>query len=189
MSLNNRTQEQTVELWLVRHGESVANSQGKISGWHDVELSPRGRAMAEALRPLLAPETFDSFVASDLIRAQETARLAYGEPAVDRRIKELDFGDLEGKRWDDLTESTRNEILAFSEDCAPGGESISVFERRIFDYLEGLTPGRHLLFVHGGVIRLVLRQMGYDRFVPPTSVAVVDWTHRALLELKLGPTS
>jgi probable phosphoglycerate mutase len=158
-----------VILWLVRHGETVANAQGKISGWHDVDLSPRGRAMAEALRPLLTVEDFDTVVASDLKRARDTARLAYGEPEVDRRLKELDFGSLEGQCWTEIPEPLRDAVLAFSEHCAPGGELISRFQSRVFEYIEELSPGRHLLFVHGGVIRLILRQVGADQFVPPTS--------------------
>lgn len=181
------TQEQYVELWLIRHGETVWNALGKISGWYDVELSSRGRSMAEALRPILEPERFDTVVASDLRRAIETARLAYSTPAVDARLRELDFGSLEGLVWGEIAQDRQDEVLAFSEHCAPGGEPISVFEARVFDYLRGLAPGRHLLFVHGGVIRLVLRQVGADRFVPPTTVAIVNWSDKRLLDLKLGP--
>lgn len=179
--------EERVELWLVRHGETTSNAAGMISGWKDVHLSEKGRAMAEALRPILKDECFDTVVASDLTRAQDTARLAHSEPAIDGRLRELDFGKLEGMNWETMPPDLQREILAFSEECAPGGELISVFEARVFDYLASLPAGRHLLFVHGGVIRIVLRQVGADQFVPPTSVAVVDWSTRSLIDLRLAP--
>ena len=180
-------QNSTVELWLIRHGETVWNALGKISGWHDVELSARGEAMAQALRPLLQNQVFATVIASDLRRAQDTAKIAYGEPVTDRRLREINFGSLEGQIWSEISPAAQDEVLAFSEHCSPGGELISQFEARIFEYLATLEPGRHLLFVHGGVIRVVLRQVGADQFVPPTSLAIVDWSKRALLDLKLGP--
>ena len=179
--------EESVELWLVRHGETTSNAAGMISGWKDVHLSKKGRAMAEALRPILQHELFDRVVASDLARAQDTARLAHSEPAIEARLRELDFGKLEGMNWETMPADMQREILDFSEECAPGGELISVFQARVFEYLASLPPGRHLLFVHGGVIRLVLRQVGADQFVPPTSVAVVNWSKRHLIELRLAP--
>lgn len=184
---NPEQKHPNVELWLVRHGETVWNALGKISGWHDVELSQRGEAMSQALRPLLQGQRFCNVIASDLTRAIQTARIAYGEPVVDERLRELDFGDLESQIWMEMDQEARDAVLEFSEHCAPGGELISTFEARVFDYLGTLKPGRHLLFVHGGVVRLVLRRVGADRFVPPTSLAIVDWSNLNLVDLKLGP--
>ena len=89
-----------VVVWLVRHGETVWNAQRKISGWVDVELSERGQQMARDLRPRLHPEEFDGVWSSDLRRALDTAQLAYGRPTQqDVRLRELDFGPLEGEDW------------------------------------------------------------------------------------------
>lgn len=177
-----------VIVWLVRHGETVWNAQRKISGWVDVELSERGQQMARDLRPRLHTEEFEGVWSSDLQRALHTAQLAYGRPArQDVRLRELDFGPLEGEDWTLIPQHQQREVLAFSEDCTFGGEKISVFEERVFAFLDELSPGRHLLFVHAGVIRVALRRAQADKFVPPTTVAIVNWTRKHLLEMHLGP--
>lgn len=177
-----------VIVWMVRHGETVWNAQHKISGWIDVDLSERGQQMALDLRPRLQGEDFDGVWSSDLRRALDTAQLAYGRPTVeDTRLRELDFGPLEGEDWTCIPEHQQREVMAFSEDCTFGGEKISAFEERVFAFLDELPAGRHLLFVHAGVIRLALRRAQADKFVPPTTVAVINWTQKQLLEMHLGP--
>lgn len=171
-----------VEIWLVRHGETLWNAQGRITGWSDVPLTERGEAQARALAPLLAAERFDSVVASDLSRAVQTARLAYGEPQRHLwELRELDFGGLEGLPWADLAEPHRVALLAFEGFQAPGGESTARLRSRVYGFFEGLAPGRHLAFTHGGVLRLVLRDFDRDRFLPPCAVVGLDWTGRRVL--------
>ena len=50
-------------------------------------------------------------------------------------------------------------------------------------FLDGLPPGRHLLVVHGGVIRVITQDLGLDRFVATGSLVVVDWPARRLLRV------
>lgn len=178
---------ETVEIFAIRHGETVANAVGKISGWHDVELSDRGRQMASALRPILLEQTFHQVYSSDLRRAIDTARLAGFEPTPKFELRELDFGAIEGQIWHEIAKEEQDSILRFDEHCAPGGEPISVLNQRVFGFVDELPPGRYALFVHGGVIRCLLRPVGADQFVPPTSIAHIDWTNKTLLRLSLGP--
>jgi len=49
-----------------------------------------------------------------------------------------------------------------------------------------LPPGRHALFTHGGVVRLLAREVGEDRFVPTGTLVVVDWDSRRLLSVREG---
>ncbi|MEW6046738.1 MAG: histidine phosphatase family protein [Bacillota bacterium] len=169
------------ELWVVRHGETAWTRRGRLTGWTDIPLARRGRAQAQALRPRLEHEIFQGVFSSDLRRAVETARLAYGEPAIDRRLREIHFGELEGAEWDTLAPPYRKALVAFDPFVAPGGESVEMFRRRVVDFVEALPPGRHLLFTHGGVIRCLLREMGEDRFLPPASVVGLDWIRKGLL--------
>ncbi|MBS2038382.1 histidine phosphatase family protein [bacterium] len=177
-----------VVVWLVRHGETVWNAEHKISGWVDVELSQRGQQMARDLRAKLEREHFDGVWSSDLKRAMDTAELAYRRPEkVDARLRELDFGPLEGLNWMTMPPEHKREVQDFCENCTRGGETISSFEQRVCSFLDHLQPGRHLLFVHAGVIRVALRRVRADRFVPPTSVAIVNWSREQLIELHLPP--
>lgn len=170
-----------VELWLVRHGETTRSVARRVAGWSDPPLTPLGRREAAALAERLRPVEFDSVWASDLVRALETARLAWGEPVPDRRLRELNFGDLEGLPFAEVDEATREAVLRFREFEAPGGESLDDLERRLESFLASLPPGRHLLFVHGGVIRALTRRLGLDRFVPTGTLVAVDWTNHKLL--------
>jgi probable phosphoglycerate mutase len=169
------------ELWLVRHGQTPASRDRRLAGWADLPLTDHGEAQASALRPVLAGERFDGVWSSDLVRAVLTARLAWGEPRQDRRLRELDFGELEGRPWDEIDGRWQEGLARFEGFAAPGGETFDDLRARALSFIEGLVPGRHLVFTHGGVVRVLSRQMGEDHFVPTGTLFVVDWDARQLL--------
>jgi probable phosphoglycerate mutase len=174
------------ELWLVRHGETPASRGRTLAGWTDVPLTERGERQAAALRPVLEEEEFTGVWSSDLIRAVTTARLAWGEPKQDRRLRELGFGDLEGADFMTLEPKLKDGILRFDDFAAPGGESLEGLHTRVMSFIEALPTGRHLLFTHGGVVRLFARELGHDRFVPTGTLLVANWDTRTLLSLREG---
>lgn len=171
-----------VVLWLVRHGETDWNVAGRFQGWTDVPLNDNGRAQARQLGKVLAPNDFAGVWSSDLARAIETARIAVGEPAVDRRLRELDFGDLEGAVWHELDDEIRAGLEEFDSFRSPGGESTAAFVDRVFGFLDELVPGRHVVFAHGGVIRAIRRACGDDGFPSHADIVKVDWTSRLSLD-------
>ena len=173
--------QRSVEVWLVRHGETPRSAARRLAGWADVPLTDPGCEQARALRPVLAGVAFDGVWASDLQRAVTTARLAWGEPRTDHRLRELNFGDLEGEAYEALAPETGAALMRFLEFEAPGGESVARLEARASDFLGSLPAGRHLVFTHGGVIRALCRSLGIDRFVPTCTVVAVDWSGRRLL--------
>jgi probable phosphoglycerate mutase len=170
------------ELWLVRHGETPASLGRTLAGWADVPLTEHGEAQASALRPLLAGERFEGVWCSDLRRAVRTARLAVAaEAQQDRRLREMSFGSLEGQPWETLEERWRQALARFEGFEPPGGETFEDLRRRVLSFVESLPPGRHLVFTHGGVVRLLSREVGEDQFVPTGSLLVVDWEARRLV--------
>jgi len=170
------------ELWLVRHGETPASLGRTLAGWADVPLTERGEAQAAALRPLLEGERFDGVWSSDLRRAVRTARLAGAADAKeDGRLREMSFGSLEGLPWETLDQSWQQALVRFEGFEPPGGETFFELRRRVLSFVESLPPGRHLVFTHGGVVRLLSREVGEDRFVPTGSLLVVDWEARRLV--------
>lgn len=168
-----------VKLWLVRHGETAWNAEHRFQGWTDVPLNDAGREQARVLGEALSSQEFDHIWSSDLGRAVETARIARGEPIQDQRLRELDFGDIEGSKWDELSEEVRTSLQLFDSFAAPNGESIVGFRKRITDFLDGLSPGRHLIFAHGGVVRAVMRECGTDGFPAHTDIIHLNWTTRS----------
>jgi probable phosphoglycerate mutase len=169
------------ELWLVRHGETRASRGRTLAGWTDVPLTGHGEDQASALRPLLVGERFDGVWSSDLRRALTTARLAWGEPRPDERLREMSFGELEGRPWETLDPRWQEAMARFEGFSAPGGESFEEMRARVLSFVGGLPPGRHLIFTHGGVVRVLSREVGEDRFVPTGTLLVVDWDARRLV--------
>ena len=116
------------------------------------------------------------------MRAQETARLA-GFPRVpaDARLREIHFGDLEGKTFLEMGEKWRERLRSFAEFVAPGGESMAEVQRRAEDFLAGLAIGRHLIFSHGGWIRTLMAACGDDRFPDKAELVKLDWSNRKVI--------
>ena len=155
----------SLRLWLVRHATTNRVEAGRFNGWEDVPLNQLGRVEAAALR---VPErTWAGIWSSDLARARETARLARFDPITDRRLRELNFGSLEGMSWDELERATHESLVEFDNFVAPGGESASELRERVGDFVGDLMAGDHLVFTHGGVIRLLLRAVGRSEEIQP----------------------
>lgn len=157
-------------VWLVRHGATDWSDAGRFTGLADIPLNAAGREQAAGLRPVLEPLAPTAVWSSPSGRAVETARLALGEPRIDPRLSELDFGDLEGATWDECSPEQQAGLLAFDGFVAPNGGSVAELEARLHDFLAGLAPGHHVVFTHGGVIRTLLRARGEDRPVAPGEV-------------------
>lgn len=147
-----------LRLWLVRHGVTDWNLQGRWQGHSDVPLGERGRADAESIGPRLAGKRFDLIVSSDLARALETAKLAGFEPSLEPRLREVHFGRFEGGRSDAIRDDPA--YLAWLERPTeirwPEGESYGDVQRRVNAWIESLPPeGEVLAFTHGGVISML----------------------------------
>jgi probable phosphoglycerate mutase len=178
-----------LELWLVRHGETSHSRDGLMAGWVDVPLTGRGEEQARALRSLLDGEAFDGVWSSDLQRAIASARLARGEPRVDRRLREISFGSLENEPWISIDERHRDALVRFAGFDAPDGETLEQVRERVDAFLAELPAGRHLVFSHGGVIRLLTREAGDDAFLPTGTLVVLDWPARQILRRLDNPVA
>lgn len=167
----------------MRHGESTYNAEGRYAGWSDPDLTEAGVAMASALAPRLVAERFNGIWRSDRTRTERTALLAgFPEARVDARLREVDFGEMEGKTYFEVGEELRHRLRSFSDFQAPGGESTAQVRLRVRAFLEELPEGRHLVFSHGGWIRCVLSECGTDRFPDKAEICRVRWPERILLD-------
>ena len=94
-----------MKLYLLRHGRTRWNEEGKLQGRTDVPLNEEGRAGALRAREELRNVPFSAVFSSPLSRARETAEIiAAGKAAVttDERLLELRFGAPEPPRQEDL---------------------------------------------------------------------------------------
>lgn len=171
-----------LELWLVRHGESTYNAEGRYAGWADPDLTEAGEAMAASLQPRLAVVEFDSVWRSDRTRTERTAKLAgFPDAVIDGRLREIHFGGLEGLTYEEAGEDWRLRLRSFDEFSAPDGESIQDLRGRVESFLSDLPAGRHLVFSHGGWIRCVMAACGDSRFPDKAELVRIDWPARKVL--------
>ena len=181
--------EKALELWLVRHGETTFSADKRVAGWSDPPLTDAGRCQAVALRDVLDGKQFTAVWSSDLDRSRETARLAWGEATPDQRLRECHFGELEGCTYEKADGAYGEVFHRFRGFEIPGGESHRQFHERVVGFVDELEPGRHLLVVHGGVIRVLTQDLGVDRFLPTGSLLRLDWpAQRVLSVLEMAPS-
>jgi broad specificity phosphatase PhoE len=156
-------------IFLVRHGETEWNREGRYQGRLDSPLTPRGIAQAEAIGRRLAgiPEAVAAaIVASPLGRARHTARIIAerlgrgAPPSFDERLREVSLG-----AWDGLDPAqigARAPAIFAGEERlgwyfrAPGGERYEEFAARLALWL-GEVGDAPIVAVSHGVVSRVLR--------------------------------
>ena len=101
------------------------------------------------LKELTKDIHFDAVYSSDLTRASETARIAFGDRfkiILDRRLREFDDGDFTRHPVAEM----RAHELDYIDTQVPNGESYRDVEQRIADFLEdvgGTMDGKHIAIV------------------------------------------
>lgn len=170
-------------LYAVRHGESIWNIEGRLTGWSDVALTDLGRDQARALRPFLQDHRFDSVWSSPLQRARETAELAWGTTfAQDERLKEFHFGEHEGRTLASFNTDYVQLLRNFESFAPPGGEIGVDFYARVDAFYDGLPSGKHLMFAHGGVIKRLFERAGLRKFPDNACIVVADIPRRTIVK-------
>ncbi|MBV9358028.1 MAG: histidine phosphatase family protein [Chloroflexi bacterium] len=157
-----------VRLALVRHGETVANVEGRWQGQSDSALTERGVEQSRSLAQALADEPLAAIYSSDLGRAMATARIVAERCGVevirDPRLREIDTGRWTGQfgfrlRQEEplLLEEWR---LRPAEMRLPGGEGLADVQARVLDFCRERLP-RHrgedvLVMAHGTLNQTLL---------------------------------
>jgi broad specificity phosphatase PhoE len=155
-------------LYLLRHGETEWNAENRICGRTDAPLSAAGRRQALRLAARLKPIAFEALYSSPLARASATAHLiapAVGlEPILSESLVELDYGEWEGKNWEEISRHYSETLRAWEADPAelapPGGETGLAAQQRAVAFLDLLatrhTEGPVLVVFHKTVCRLAI---------------------------------
>lgn len=174
-------------IYLLRHGQTEFNLQGRMQGRLDSPLTALGvqqaRRMGRVLRGFVDDPDRWSIVSSPLGRALRTAEIVRDETgldcgiALDERLAEVSGGDWEGL--------TREEIDILHPDLdpniplrrllltAPGGEGEAALDRRLADWLAGIDEAdgrRRIVVCHGGAgqrLRQLYAGVAPDAEPPP----------------------
>ena len=169
-----------IELIVVRHGETDWNRIRRLQGHTDIALNATGREQAERLRDALADDPIVAIHASDLSRAMETAQpiatLLKLPVRTDARLRERNYGILEGKTFPEIAEREPEEAeqlrLRTADHTMPGGESQRTFFHRVVDAVSTIARAEEAA-AHGGAVLIV------------THGGVLDMLHRSATGLAL----
>jgi alpha-ribazole phosphatase/probable phosphoglycerate mutase len=157
----------------VRHGEADESVRGRCCGSLDPPLSDEGRRQMRQAGRLLQRLAAVTICASPRRRALDSAK-ALENPApleVDDRLREIDFGLLEGLTYDEVADRYpdvwRGWMQTPVEVAFPQGERFDAFSARVELAVAELAArhrgGAIVIVAHGGVNRLILaRALGLE---------------------------
>ena len=196
----------TTRLFLIRHGETLANREFRYIGARDDALSEIGERQAAQLAEALAPLPIAEVYSSPLQRTRNTA-LAIAAPhrlqvKVEDALRECNFGAWEGLSRAEVLARGPAEVQllqAWERDASvapPDGESFAAMQQRVRAFVDELAQthaGQALALVsHVGPIKVLLAaaleaptSASMRIFLDPATISVVDWQSggRALVRL------
>ncbi|NCB17031.1 MAG: histidine phosphatase family protein, partial [Synergistales bacterium] len=154
-------------IFLVRHGETDWNREGRFQGQMDIPLNGKGLAQARTVVEAMKDVSLDRIVASPLSRARETARplaeLKGLRAELSEGLIEIGHGLWEGRtsgeveaEWPGRLEAwhTRPETVVM-----PGGESLEDVQNRAWPALLRIAEGKGeniAVFTHDAVLKVLL---------------------------------
>ncbi len=155
-------------LYLIRHGESVYNREGRIQGQTDVELTDFGKQQAQAIALGMANIKLDAIIASPLQRAYQTAVALADQQGMKIQthdgLKEINVGKFAGLRWPEVAEKFPEHADAWNTQdfdfVIPGGESRRMLQVRgvtALTEIAALPYSQVAVVAHGGVLCAALK--------------------------------
>ena len=158
----------TRQILLLRHGRTKANEEHLYCGSTDWPLSEEGRKCLTQKRGVYGTE-WESFYTSGLIRTKETQEILFGEQKAAKEepnLREMDFGDFEGKSYEMLKDDPAYQEWISGDNerkICPGGESGDQMKERALSALDRILqrdPAKRIVIVtHGGPIAAIMQQL------------------------------
>ena len=152
-----------MNIYIVRHGQTDWNKEGKFQGSCDIELNKTGEEEAKKLKEELKGIKFDLIISSPLKRAIKTAKIineSHGTKIeISKDIIERDFGELEGKSAIEQHEINMEMLLNIDYNYNKKKvEPIKELQNRVYKFLHEIAK-RHfeniLIVSHCGVIQMM----------------------------------
>ena len=156
-----------MRLYITRHGQTQWNTEGRLQGWMNSPLTPRGLKGAEQLRDELKGIDFDAIFTSDQYRAVKTAEIIAGNRDVEinkiMEFREIGFGQWEGMKLVDIKKKYSREFDNYMnkpmEYKSYGGESIDQLFDRVEKGLQIVVDSgfeNALIVAHGVTIKALV---------------------------------
>lgn len=154
-------------IYLIRHGQTVWNEEGRLCGSSDVPLSKIGLFQAHKVAERLKDVNISAVYSSPLMRAKQTAQAIasfHQLPVfVENDLREIDYGDWEGvkvseamDKFPELERLRRKEPMKF---VPPKGEPMEIFAKRVIAAIQKIASN------HAGKTICVVAHQTVNRFV------------------------
>lgn len=185
------------QLWLVRHGQTNWNLEGRYQGSRDIGLNENGQQQASAIAEGLKDVRFEAIYSSPLQRARRTAEWIAAKNElnplvqIDPRLVEVDLGEWEGKLFDDIQRQYPEEIQERKTNPLharpPKGETALEVAQRMAEAADEISErhpqGPVLLVSHGLALaslicmaRAIPLEKVYEMVPENAEPVVVEWS-------------
>ena len=152
-----------MKLYIIRHGQTDWNVQGRIQGRQDIPLNAAGRSQAQMLAKGMEKRPVTAIYSSPQLRAMETAMALAGNQGVEviplPELVEIGYGDWEGRTASDILTKERKLYEEWWQHPAtvapPGGETLNQVDSRCkaaWDYIRSHMTGDTAVVAHGGTL-------------------------------------
>jgi broad specificity phosphatase PhoE len=196
-------------LIFVRHAEAEGNYYRIFHGWTDSGITEKGHVQAKKTADRLKDVEIDVLYSSSLKRTIQTAQYIAdikGLPIIRTdKLKEINGGDWEGRRWADLPSVWPHEYYTWENaphiHRMPNGETMEEFQKRLINevmYIIKNNQGKNICIVtHGTAIRalmchffhLNLNHMINIRWYDNTSISIIDYENERFKVIVEGDAS
>jgi len=154
-----------MNLYVVRHGQTIWNVEKKVQGITDIPLTDKGRKEAKELQELISTLNIDVVISSPLERARETAKILVDSSLpinTDDRIKERDWGMNEGAYLDTVDTIDCWDVILNTK--VQNIECVQDFMYRVSSFIEDIKiryKDKNILIVtHSAVSRVIHYLLG-----------------------------
>ncbi len=175
---------------LIRHCETKANVEGTVQSRQNLSLSKRGELQATLVGEYVRENfSVNRIISSNRRRCVQTAN-AIGEPIEKTPLlREIDWGDWEGKKWNDVKAEYPEDVTALltadPNFSTPNGDSLMSFIERIDEAIDEFSfrsaDGDIAVVTHEGTVRtMITRLLGWppqhmgNLIAFPGSVSVIS---------------
>ena len=160
--------------YLIRHGQTDWNAEGRFQGSVDIPLNDIGRGQAKrnglAFKAELPNVEGWRFISSPLSRARETMEIVRANAGLDPNdyeleplLREVSYGDWERQTIEEISLTNAAGITERAGNkwgfVPPNGESYMMLANRVRDVLAALTSPT-VITAHGGVLRSIYYLIG-----------------------------
>ncbi|MCE5329149.1 histidine phosphatase family protein [bacterium] len=179
-----------MKLFLLRHGKTLWNLEGRYQGVSNTNLTKDGIQQAKLAAKYLSKVNFSGIYSSPLGRAIETSeifkKVLKKGYMIRENLKEIDFGKWEGLKFDEINERYNSDYQNWLRDPytypPTDGESFISLTKRALQELKKISEenpdnSNILIISHGG---LIVALLVYWLRIPAEKWSSIIQSHGAL---------